>query len=219
MTFTLINARPSPFGRRVAIALIEKGLPYDVRYDVPWAEGTCTPEFSPVRQLPILIAEDGETIYDSPFILEWLETRYPSPSLMPADPEARLEARKRQMLGERAMEFAQALIFEMHRPDPSGPWVERQTLKVEGALAELDRLHSERDGTAPLDCGDIAVGTTLAILEFVVPAGLSPDIAALRWRDRHPNLARFSDAVERRPSFAATIPKPMQVDLQATIAR
>ncbi len=32
MPFTLINARPSPFGRKVAIALIEKGLEYNVQY-------------------------------------------------------------------------------------------------------------------------------------------------------------------------------------------
>ncbi|MFS0737138.1 glutathione S-transferase N-terminal domain-containing protein [Sphingomonas sp. 1P06PA] len=218
MPFTLINARPSPFGRKVAIALLEKGLDYVVRYDVPWGGNTCTPDYSPVEQLPILVADDGERIYDSPFILEWLETRYPEPPLLPGDPDARLAARKRQMLGERLMEFAQSLIFELHRPDPSEPWVDRQTRKVFGALAELDRLYESRGAPDIIDLGDIAVGTTLLILEFVVPAGLSPDIDAIRWRRRYPALTRFGEIIERRPSFAATAPAEMDVDLQAAVA-
>src|SRR3546814_425550 len=110
MVFTLINARLSPYGRKVAILLKEKGLDFEVQYDKPWNEGTCTPHYSPVEQLPILITEQDERIYDSPYIVEWIETRYPQPPLLPADVDARLEARKRQMLGERLLDFAGNLI-------------------------------------------------------------------------------------------------------------
>jgi glutathione S-transferase len=219
MTFTLINARPSPFGRKVAIAMIEKGIDYQVRYDVPWGDGTCTPDFSPLEQLPILIAPDGEQIYDSVYILEWLEARFPKPSLIPQDANARLDVKKRQMLGERLMEVAQSLIFELHRPDASPSWVDRQTRKIPSTLAELDRMYVMRTprDQDPIDLGDIAVATTLLIFEFVVPAGLSQNIDALLWRGRYPGLTRFVESVEERPSFAATVPQPMEVDLQATV--
>ena len=107
MAFTLVNAGPSPFGRKVAIALVEKGLPYEVRYDLPWGEGTCTPEFSPLEQLPILVTETGEHIYDSAYIVDWLEQRYPQPALLPAQLEQRLEAQQRRLLANRhlLMEF------------------------------------------------------------------------------------------------------------------
>ena len=87
--FRLINARPSPYGRRVAIVLIEKGLDYEVTYDVPWGSDTCTPEHSPFQQLPILISPDGEGLYESSYILEWLEAKYPEPPLLPAGPRPR----------------------------------------------------------------------------------------------------------------------------------
>jgi glutathione S-transferase len=217
--FTLINARPSPFGRKVAIAMIEKGIAYNVRYDVPWGKQTCTPEFSPLQQLPILVTEQGENIYDSTYILEWLEARYPSPSLLPADVDRRLAAKKRQLLGERLMEVAQSLIFELHRPDPSSAWVERQTKKIFGALTELERLQSEHRVSAngSIDLGDIAIGTTLLLFEFVVVAGLSPPIDALLWRGRYARLTQFIVQLEKRPSFATTVPQPMDVDLQATV--
>ncbi len=220
MSFTLINARPSPFGRKIAIAMIEKGIDYQVRYDVPWGNQTCTPEFSPLEQLPILITDKGEPIYDSTYILEWLEGHFPKPPLLPTDIGRRLDAKKRQMLGERLMEIAQNLIFERHRPDPSTAWVERQTRKILGAFAELERLHGQHrwvgvEGT--IDLGDIAIGTTLLVLEFAVVAGLSPAIDALRWRGRYLELTRFVEALETRPSFVATIPERMDVDLQATM--
>jgi glutathione S-transferase len=219
MPFTLINARPSPFGRKVAIALIEKGIEYEVQYDVPWGSETCTPEYSPLQQLPILLSPDGETVYDSTYILEWLETRYPSPALLPVEADQRLAAKHRQMLGERLMEIAQSLIFETHRPDPSTAWIERQTRKLHGGFATLEQLHQSRSTSSqtPIDLGDIAIGTTALLLEFAVSAGLSPPIEALVWRGRYAALTRFLEQLEIRPSFAATVPRPMEVDLQSTV--
>ena len=220
MVFTLINARPSPFGRKVAIVLNEKSLPFTVQYDVPWGEGTCTPQYSPLEQLPILITADEEYVYDSAYILDWLEARFPEPALMPAGVDQRLAAAKRRMLGERLMEVAQALIFELHRPEPSAPWVARQSRKVTGALAELERLYTGHEPTTPagLDLGDIAVATSLLGIEFALASGLSPDVEVLRWRGACPALAAAVGALEGRPSFTETAPQMMDVNLQATVA-
>lgn len=220
MGFTLINARPSPFGRKVAIALREKGLAYDVQYDVPWGDQTCTPDYSPLQQLPILITEAGENIYDSAYILDWLEARFPAPALLPATLDERLAAQQRRLLGERLMEVAQALIFELIRPDPSAPWVARQTRKVEGVLAELERIHSDLTPVKErgLDLGDIAIATTLLGVEFALSSGLSPDVSVLHWRKSCPVLAEAIAALEDRPSFEATRPQLMDVNLQATVA-
>ena len=45
------------------------------------------------RLVPVLVAEDGEVVYDSPAILEWLEARHPEPPLLPRDPARRAEVR------------------------------------------------------------------------------------------------------------------------------
>lgn len=219
MAFTLINARPSPYGRKVAISLLEKALPYEVQYDRPWNEGTCTPEYNPIEQLPILITEQGESVYDSPFILEWIETRYPDPPLLPADVDGRLEARKRQMLGERLLDFAGQLIFEAQREHQSQPWIDRHTRKVHGALAELERIYSGgKINSLPVDLGDIAVVTTLDLFEFVVADGIAPEIPAMRWRGIYPQLTRLVERLDERPSFARTMPQHMEFDLGATVA-
>lgn len=220
MAFKLINARPSPFGRKVGIVLREKGLAYETQYDVPWGDQTCTPQYSPLQQLPILITEQGENIYDSDYIVDWLEATYPEPALLPAETAARLAALKRRMLGERLMEVAQALIFEQLRPAPSAPWIERQTRKVVGALAELERLYGEHTPQTALgiDQGDIAVATTLLGIDFGLSSKLSPEIEVFHWRTGHPVLAERVAALEARPSFAETRPQLMDVNLQATVA-
>ena len=218
--FTLINAPPSPYGRKVAVVLREKGIDHEVRYDFPWGPDTCTPEFSPLQQLPILIADDAMRVYDSSYILDWIEAKFPDPPMLPRGRDAWLEARLRQMLGERLMEFVHTTIFEHHRPDPSQPWIDRQTRKISGALDELDRQYATRviDANSSIDLGDIAVATTLLLLKFVVAEKLSPDIPVFRWRINRPSLARAIDVLEQRPSFLATVPQPMDVDIAATVA-
>jgi glutathione S-transferase len=86
-------------------------------------------------------------------------------------------------------------------------------------LAELERMVEHRviADDRPIDLGDIAIATTLLLCEFLVPAGYCPDIDILRWRDRYPNVTRYIDALAKRPSFVATAPQPMNVDLSATV--
>lgn len=219
MSYILINAPPSPFGRKVAVALLEKGIPYSIRYDMPWAEGTCTPEYSPLEQLPILVTEEGEHVYDSRYILDWLELKHPEPPLVPGTVEGTLRQKLVQTLSERLMEIAQAVVFELQRPAPSQAWLDRQSRKIHGGLAELDKLTrkpAQRSGDA-IYVGDIAAGTTLLCFEFMVEAGFCPDLECLRWREPYPVLAEFIGDLEQCPSFAATPYGTMQVDLGRTI--
>lgn len=219
MEYTLINARPSPYGRKVAIALIEKGISYKVHYDVPWTEGTCTPEYSPLEQLPILITEAGDKIYDSSFILEWLERIHPEPPLLPEDVGELLYEKRLQMLGERLMEIAQIIVFELQRESPSHAWIDRQSRKIRGGLNELERLIGDRcvRDDDRLSLGDIGVATTLLIWEYMVKAGFSPDHPAFHWRQDHPHLSRYVTALDARPSFRKTQPAMMEVNLKENV--
>jgi glutathione S-transferase len=215
--YLLITAPPSPFGRKVAVALAEKGLEFEVRLDMPWGEGSCTPEHSPLAQLPILIAPSGP-VYDSHYILDWLELSHPAPALVPASLAGALHEKLVQILAERLMEIAQGLVFELRRPSPGKAWIDRQSSKLIGGIAELERLFAER-GELPdrLYVGDIATGTTLLCFEFMVEAGFCPDLECLRWRDRHPALAKAVAEMEQRPSFAATPYGPMDVDFASAV--
>lgn len=216
----LINATPSPYGRKVAIALKEKSIPYEVQYDVPWHDGTCTPQYSPFQQLPILITDAGKNVYDSTYILEWLERTYPTPPLLPTGVDDLLHAKLLQMLGERLMEITALIIFDVQRANPSQPWVDRQTRKVETGLAELSAVIGDRKpGLAdPITLGDIAVVSTLTMFEFMIEQEIMPDLPCFGWRARYKNIVEYVAALEARPSFIETRPVMMEVNLKQVVS-
>lgn len=197
--YELISATPSPYARKVRIALIEKGIPFTLRTEVPWHADTATPAFNPLEKLPVLILPDGQGIYESRFILEWLEVMHPTPPLLPPEPVQALRARQIEVICDGVCDATVLLFFERRRLTPSEPWMARQRRKIDGGLAALARLAGEgflvedRFGLA-----DICAGTVLRYLAVRYPEH--------PWRDTHAILAAMSDRLETRPSFASTIP-------------
>jgi len=76
---------------RVALAAGHKGVPIDW-IDLDADDRSPVEAASGQSLVPVLVA-DGETVVDSPVIVDWLEDRYPEPSLFPRDPAHRAEVR------------------------------------------------------------------------------------------------------------------------------
>src|SRR5262249_39682677 len=81
---------------RVRIALTINGLSYEP-VDVDLAAGDqLTPEFkrvNPEMVIPALIEDDGNVLFQSMAILEYLNEINPEPPLLPADPRGRARVR------------------------------------------------------------------------------------------------------------------------------
>ena len=87
----------SPYAQKVKIALREKGLEFEVRMPEGIGAGHTKGEFAdanPRREVPALI-DDDVALFDSTVILEYIDDKWPEPSLMPNAPEER--ARMRQI--------------------------------------------------------------------------------------------------------------------------
>lgn len=61
MPLKLISATPSAYARMNRIAMIEKGIPFELQNEIPWHSDTKTPQYNPLEKLPILILEDGSS--------------------------------------------------------------------------------------------------------------------------------------------------------------
>jgi len=204
----LISATPSPYARKVRIALAEKDLPFQLITEVPWNSTTQTPQYNPLEKLPVLIFEDGSSVYESRFILEVIEARWPQPSLLPTGGiEQVLAARQVEVIADGICDAVVLLFWERHRPaeQQSAEWIARQRRKVDGGLRALAGIAGDRAWVVGDRFGlaDIAAGTVLRYLEVRFPE--QP------WRRDHPNLAALSDRLEQRPSFAATVPVPQVI--------
>ncbi|EEG08654.1 maleylacetoacetate isomerase [Pseudogulbenkiania ferrooxidans] len=91
----LYNFFRSGTSHRLRIALNLKGLDYQyLPVDLRSEEhlGATFKALNPQGLVPALV--DGEhTLIQSPAIIEWLEERYPTPPLLPADPDGRARVR------------------------------------------------------------------------------------------------------------------------------
>jgi glutathione S-transferase len=201
---TLISATPSPYARKVRIALAEKGLPFELRTEVPWESTTATPQHNPLEKLPVLILDDGSSVYESHFILEWLEAKYPQPPLVPADIDGRLFARRVEVVADGVCDALVSLFWERQRTAPSAPWMARQMRKVDGGVRALEAwAEGRRFIQQQFGLADIATGAACGYLDVRFPDH--------PWRARHPGLAAYANALASRPSFQATVPTPQSV--------
>ena len=209
----LISATPSPFARKVRIAMLEKGIPFELRNEIPWHSDTETPTFNPLEQLPILIPDDEEPVFESSYILEWLEARYPDPPLLPADLQSMLEAKRIQVIAEGIMDSTALLFFEQQRKYPSVEWTKRQLRKIAGGLSELNRRIGDRSFFVgdQFSLADIAVISVLGMQDVVEDIKAadhwrSIDPAMLPWRTIYPGLKRLELSLSARPSVKSTAP-------------
>jgi glutathione S-transferase len=126
MTWELISATPSPYARKVRIALQEKNLPFELKTEVPWDKTT---------QTPVLVFNDGKpAVYESSYILEWLETKYPEPSLLPSmkDADDRLLVKQIEVVVDGICDALVLSFFEKQRDEDkqSKPWTDRYEIML-----------------------------------------------------------------------------------------
>lgn len=209
----LISATPSPFARKVRMALIEKGIAFTLQNEVPWHADTQTPRYNPLEQLPILIPDDGYPVFESTFLMDWLEHKYPEPSMLPADPERVLEAKLIHTIAEGVADATVLLFWEMQREHISTEWAQRQLRKVKGGLSHLNRRVGDREFFVDDRFGlaDIAVIALLGMQDIVINTGMitawqnfAPDMDD--WNVLYPNLERFDAHHRDRPSVKQTAP-------------
>ncbi len=198
----LVSATPSPFARKVRIALIEKAVPFELVTDVPWNHDTSVGDFNPLEKLPILITERDGIVCDSTLIIDYLETAHPEPALLPRDPKLRLAAKSIEVLQNGICDAVVLTFFERQRVKEaqSAQWLARQRRKIErgtAALAsQLDGKDYFVDGAFTL--ADIAAVCALGYLGLRLPD--------FEWRPLHPALAGWFDRISERESFRSTLP-------------
>jgi glutathione S-transferase len=203
----LLSATPSPFARKVRIALHEKKIPFELICEVPWNADANAPRYNPLGKIPVLIPDDGEPVYESSFILEYLDVMHPEIPMLPPDPRQRLQARRLEVLADGACDAIVLSVIETLRsPEQrSAAWIARQHGKIEAAVDEVARRiepGARHAVGSTFGLGDIAVGCLLGYLDLRHPV--------LDWR-RHIHLRAFFEVLNERESFQGTTPVVQEI--------
>ena len=89
---TIIGSPVSPFVRKVLVVCALKGVEVEIDPIVAFYANPAFEEISPVRRIPVY-RDERVTLCDSSVICQYLEDRYPSPSVYPVEIAQRAEAR------------------------------------------------------------------------------------------------------------------------------
>ena len=198
MTFTLISRRPSPFGRKILFALDHLGLSGSMIFEAADDQDRLQ-AINPLAKIPVLLLEDGQAIYDSRVILEYLDGIAGPGRIIPTDRVAKFEALRQGAVADGILEAALLIVYEgRYRPDqePYEPWLSFQRGKIERALSALAAAPPTIN---PVTVGAIGLACALEYLDFRKPC---------EWRDRQPDLvtwledfnATWTDFAESRPA-------------------
>jgi glutathione S-transferase len=199
----LIGSLTSPYVRKARIVLAEKRIGYDFDVDVPWNADSHVSNHNPLGKIPVLIMDDGTTLFDSRVIVEYLDSVNPVSRLIPEPNRRRIMVKRWEALADGICDAAAAIFLERkrHAVEQSSEWILRQQKKVAlGLEAAAKELGDKKwcDGNV-YTLGDIALGCTLGYLSFRFPE--------IEWRNTSPNLAELSDKLEKRTPFIETVPK------------
>ena len=200
-----LHESPSPNARRVHIFMAEKGIDCErVAVDIRGAENI-SPEYlakNPGGRVPMLELDDGTFIGESIAICRYLEGLYPQPCLFGDTPlaSAQIEMWQRRVELNLLMEVAGAFrnlsgVFK-DRETCVKEWGEVCAQKIPKVLTMFDDQLAESTYLAgeTFSVADITLIVTLDFANRVKVATL-PDL---------PNIARWTQPVNSRPSISAT---------------
>ena len=197
----LIYAKPSPYSRKVRVTVLEKGLADRVEEIIasPMEDPAVLLAANPLGKVPALRLDDGQCLYDSWVICEYLDSLAPAPRLIP-DGAERFAVLRRAALADGVLDAAVTARLELLRPESIrwAPWTDRQRRAIERGLAVMEQ-----------DVAALGPALTLAHIEFAVTLEyLDFRLPDLAWRAGHPALAAWLGEFSQRPSMLATAPQP-----------
>lgn len=203
----LFHSTASPYVRKVMVLAHESGiaglLELSPAVVSPVARAAAVAAHNPTGHVPTLLLDDGQALFDSRVICEYLDSVHADSHLHPQEPLPRARSQSLQALADGMLDAAVLVRFELalRPPESRWPaWIDGQWDKVTASLQLLERdwldYLDER-----LDMGVIAAACALGYLDF--------RFSDHPWREQHPRLAQWYAVFAARPSMVATWPAPV----------
>jgi glutathione S-transferase len=195
----LLGSYTSPYVRKVRIVMAEKKIDYQLVEEDVWSPASGIHQSNPLSKVPCLVLQDGEAVFDSRVIVEYLDTLSPVAKLIPANGRERVEVRTWEALADGICDAAILARLEQTwagrtAEQRSQKWIDRQMEKVHNGLKAMSHGLADKAYCS----GVHYTGVALSYLDF--------RFAQIDWRTSYPNLAKLNEKLMQRASFAETAP-------------
>ena len=197
----LLGLYDSPFVRRVAVTMAHYGIPFEHLSLSVFRHMDAMRPLNPLFKVPMLTLPDGEKIYESAYILDYLDEQAATHGIEPLTPRSGATRRRIQQLMALAMvatEKAVAIEYERKRPpELTWPdWAARLRGQMLQALAMLEaQLSNDWFVGNRVTQADISTVAGISFIRFVLPH---------EWpAGAYPALERLVERLEASPAFKA----------------
>ncbi len=203
----LLSAPASPFGRKVKVVAIEKGVMDRIEIvatpTAPSAPNEQLARDNPLAKIPTLLLDDGRALYDSLVICDYLDSLHAGTRTIPATGSRRWDVLTLHALGSGVCDAAILCRYEsVLRPEALRwpDWLQGQMKKVTGSLdwVESNMAAIGSADARDVDLGQIAVACALGYLDF--------RFGDKDWRKERPRLATWFAEFSKRASMQKTMP-------------
>ena len=193
----------SPLARRVWIGLLEKDIPF-VPIQISLKDGEqFKPEFiaiNPFHHVPVIV-DNGFRVLESLAILDYLESKYPQPALLPSDPQQLAKVRMVQMVTTNEL-GSNVIPLIMEKEDSLKlKQTKRKITRILGFFSELLGNEAYFNGDH-LGMGDIVAGNAVLLL-----AGLGFEL------NKTPKINAWCNRLMARKVWQQTQPNAEQLEV------
>ena len=197
-------AAASPFVRAVLIFAHETGM-IDQLELVDAATTPLNPDDgligdNPLGKIPTLVLEDGQSVFDSRVICEYLDGLHDGERMLPLSGIERINVQVAQSIGIGIMDAAVGIRYEQAlRPEEKQwqDWLDGQFDKISRSLDVLETWRGGR--IQDMHMGSITIAAALGYLDF--------RHAQFDWREGRPVLTQMYETFSKRTSMLETDPE------------
>ena len=188
----------SPFARKARIIAHELGITLEIIHIESARKDPNRRNVNPLKQIPVLVLDDGSSLFDSPVICEYLNHTgggkfFPGMSIWRHN-SGRWKALGLAALGDGIADAAVAWVIMGREATVPEAARQRQMQTVLAGLDALERVKFAKDPTI----GEISVACAIGYVEFRMPD--------LDWKATRPNLSAWYTKFCEYPSMKATVP-------------
>ena len=188
----LLGLYDSPFVRRAAVTLAHYGIPFEHLSLSVFRHMDAMQPLNPLFKVPMLTLPGGEKLYESAYLLDYLDELAEARGITPLTPRTGSERRRIQQLMALAMigtEKAVAIAYEARRPPELAwpEWIARVRAQMRAAWGMLEAaLAGNYLVGNRLTQADISAVAGIGFIRYTLPAewpaGLWPRLEALAAR-------------------------------------
>ena len=203
-----------PYAQRTRMLMIEKEIPFeltevDLRNKPDWFLAV-----SPYGKVPVIV-DDGQTIYESAIINEYLDEKYKSIPMMPEEPVERAKARIwMDYCTNKYLTLSRKLLVDHGNEELQT----ENKKKMKESLIYIEKECFEKNANGPFWLGNNISLVDLHYAPFFERFGAFKELFGVEWPEECIKISDWWSAIQKRDSYKMTVlPTEEHVDLYRSI--